>query len=588
MPPQGMPPQGLAAMQQPQMPSMASGGAIGYARGDEIKALREKLRLAKATRDNLYFDREQPYTRSVSSLEPTGGISPYGEQTSPFTMTEDTFSSLVDMDDFDDEVPVYGEENSVIETQPRDNLKAIPINDETETFEDQVNLSSNDSEMLPREVSQVDENGEVIGGGLQTIVDTPVDEQFVLGEENLGLQSEGNIGLQPPELQPEAGTLLDPQSYSEAPEPSRSEQTYADLQAMLTDVDKDSEMTAEAVQARADKEKREDTLTALAEFGFRMAASDSPYFLQAAGEAGAGTAPTFKDAIARSRTTVEDARKERALADANARVERIDILKDSLNYLQGEDKLKAEKELKREEFALKERSKDKDVGIANIYAAAQDKESFSERQYNETLKQVKKEFPDLSESQQTAKVTQILKGKTGGVTYEDFQPTYIASLEAEVSHRDATRTQILSGAMGDEVLDEYNRLAIDPAKQRDYVTKQMEIRGPELMENFRRIRRRNQELMGIDPPSSDSGGGKPGGSSDDESGGESDTTPVVEGFEQGKFRGVTNDAWGKLSENKNDPSAVKQFAKQFGIEESEVLKALEDWQKTMDEIPDSI
>ena len=36
MPPQGMPPQGLAAMQQTQMPSMASGGVIGYARGDEI------------------------------------------------------------------------------------------------------------------------------------------------------------------------------------------------------------------------------------------------------------------------------------------------------------------------------------------------------------------------------------------------------------------------------------------------------------------------------------------------------------------------------------------------------------------------
>ena len=116
----------------------------------------------------------------------------------------------------------------------------------------------------------------------------------------------------------------------------------------------------------------------------------------------------------------------------------------------------------------------------------------------------------------------------------------------------------------------------------------MRIRGPELMQYFDRMEQKNLELMGIDPPSSDSGGGKPGGSSDDESGGEPDTTPVVEGFEQGKFRGVTNDAWGKLSENKNDPSAIKEFAKQFGIEESEVLKALEDWQKTMGKIPDSI
>jgi len=326
MPPQGMPPQGLAAMQQPQMPSMASGGVIGYARGDEIKALREKLRLAKATRDNLYLDREQPYTRNVSSLEPIGGISPYGEQTSPFTMTEDTFSSLVDANNLDNEdtfsslvgannldneVPVYGEEDSVIKEKPattldalirdRDNLREEYLNargDERRRLktglelvndeivdlqsgeaERQAAVTPDNSEMLKREIIQLDENGEV-PGGLQTIVNTPIDEQFVLGEENLGLRSEGKIGLQAPELEPEPGTLLDPQSYPGAPEELTGIQAatsdYEKLQEMLGKSKTDEDMTKEAVQARADKEKREDTLTALAEFGFRMAASDSP------------------------------------------------------------------------------------------------------------------------------------------------------------------------------------------------------------------------------------------------------------------------------------------------------------------------
>ena len=106
-----------------------------------------------------------------------------------------------------------------------------------------------------------------------------------------------------------------------------------------------------------------------------------------------------------------------------------------------------EKELKREEFALKERSKDKDVGIANIYAAAQDKEGFAERQYNETLKQVERDFPDLTPTQQKTKTNRILKGKTDGVTYEDFQPTYADSLERKVAHRDATISAIRNGQL---------------------------------------------------------------------------------------------------------------------------------------------
>ena len=135
--------------------------------------------------------------------------------------------------------------------------------------------------------------------------------------------------------------------------------------------------------------------------------------------------------------------------------------------------------------------------------------------------------------------------------------------------------------MGDDVLDRYNKLAIDPQKQANYVTEQMTIRSPELMEYFDRMEQRNQELMGIDPPPSDSGGVKPGG----ELGGESDTMPVVEGFEQGNFKGIPNDAWGTLDQNKTNPSAIKEFAEKFGIPESQVLSVLEAWQATMDGLP---
>jgi len=609
MPPQGTPPQGLAAMQQPQMPSMASGGVIGYAEGRgvnsgnpfeefpdlyesrnkfdyEIEALKNQLRNTETDDRRGLAERLKQITMGDPAVLPKLSDDPslieLGERNRDLLALKERARQRKD------EGVLSPEEYEALQLEEyipnneymaRSSIRDLEQEIAEREAERQAAVAPDNSEMLEREIIQLDENGEV-PGGLQSVIDfAPVP-----GEESLGLQSEGNIGLQAPELQQEPGTLLDPQSYPgapEAPETSRSEQTYADLQAMLTGVDKDSEMTAEAVQARADKEKREDTLTALAEFGFRMAASDSPYFLQAAGEAGAGTAPTFKDAISRSRTTVEDARKERALVDANARAERIEILKDSLNYLQGEDKVKAEKELKREEFALREKLKDKDVGIANIYADAQDKESFSERQFKDTLALVKKENPELSESQQRTIATQILKGKTGDVTYEDFQPTYLANLEAETSLRDATIKAITGEQMGREVLNEYNKLAIDPAKQRDFVTKQMEIRSPEAMENFRAIKRKNQKLMGIDPPPSDSGGGKPGG----KPGGESDTTPVVEGFEQGNFKGIPNAAWGTLDQNKNNPSAIKAFAKKFGIEESDVLSALEEWQATMDDLP---
>ena len=620
MPPQGMPPQGLAAMQQTQMPSMASGGEINYAEGDRVSG---NPRFGSPT----VFDSEIEYLKNQLRDTETENRRGLAERLKRITMSKETGDPAMFSDlPYDSSLIEFGERNRDLlglKERARERVAEGTLsNDQFEAFglepaigeveygarsrirnlEEEIaeREAERQSAVSPgREITLLgqdefvpDENGEV-PGGLQSVIDfAPVP-----GEQNLGLQSEGNIGLQAPELQSEPGTLLDPQSYPGAPEPSRSEQTYADLQKMLTGVDKDSEMSAEAVQARADKEKREDTLTALAEFGFRMAASDSPYFLQAAGEAGAGTAPTFKDAISRSRDTVEDARKERALVDASARAERIDILKDSLDYLQGEDKLKAEKELKREEFALKERSKNKDIEIANIYASANAKESFAERQFKTTLEQVEKENPELTESQQRTKAIQILKGKTGGVTYEDFQPTYADSLERKVAHREATLNAITKGQMGDAIMDKYNNLADKPQDQAAFVLEQMRIRGPELMEYFDRMERKNQELMGITPPPSDNGGGKPSGKPGGKPGdngarkkgkegiAEAIKPDVKEGFEQGKFRGITNEAWGTLDQNKNEPSAVKEFAEKFGIEESEVLSALEAWQSAMDELP---
>jgi len=102
----------------------------------------------------------------------------------------------------------------------------------------------------------------------------------------------------------------------------------------------------------ADKAKKEDLYTAMAEFGFRMAGSDSPYALQAIGQAGAATAPSVKEALKDARARKKDAKEKLALNEVAKRQEKLNLLKAASDRSTGERKMqldaqiaKAQKEL---------------------------------------------------------------------------------------------------------------------------------------------------------------------------------------------------------------------------------------------------
>lgn len=75
-----------------------------------------------------------------------------------------------------------------------------------------------------------------------------------------------------------------------------------------------------------DKRKKEDLWGALTQFGFNLAGSQSPYFLQAAGQAGAQTMPAITGAIKERRGAEAEARKARAELDKMTRAEEIKAL----------------------------------------------------------------------------------------------------------------------------------------------------------------------------------------------------------------------------------------------------------------------
>lgn len=590
MPPQGMPPQGLAAMQQTQMPSMASGGVIGYARGDEIsgnpfygspdlyesrnkfdyeiEALKNQLRDTETDDRKGLAERLKQITMGDPAVLPELSDDPslieLGERNRDLLALKERARERYDEGLLSsDEYENLGLENLIPDNEymARSRINALENERQAAVTPDNFQMSEDEFDEIvlgyPREIIKLDENGEV-PGGLQSVIDfAPVP-----GEESLGLQSEGNIGLQAPELQPEPGTLLDPQSYPGAPEPSEltgiqaATSDYEKLQEMLGKSKTDEDMTKEAVQARADKEKREDTLTALAEFGFRMAASDSPYFLQAAGEAGAGTAPTFKDAISRSRTTVEDARKERKATALSARAERIELLKEAVSRLSGKEKAAAEKELKQEEFALRRELKGVDKDIAKIYKPEGEKsETEKNRERIEAL--IREENPEMDETEVIRQAARIAKGSSPEEVDEyELGKQYRDALTDEQAVRNAIRLEIDTGGKSgftQAELDEINRIKASgkPGEMEAYIEELLIARrGQKAYDSVRNLEKQyNEVLYGIKSV---------------------DDSP--------RFRGVSNEAWDVLSKNKDNPSAIKEFAEQFGIPESQVPSALEAWQ----------
>jgi hypothetical protein len=85
-----------------------------------------------------------------------------------------------------------------------------------------------------------------------------------------------------------------------------------------------------------DKRKKEDLWGALTQFGFNLAGSQSPYFLQAAGQAGAQTMPAITGAIKERRSAEAEARKSRAELDKMTRAEGIKAIEGGVK-LYGDD-----------------------------------------------------------------------------------------------------------------------------------------------------------------------------------------------------------------------------------------------------------
>jgi hypothetical protein len=115
-----------------------------------------------------------------------------------------------------------------------------------------------------------------------------------------------------------------------------------------------------------DKRKKEDLYGALAQFGFNLAGSQSPYFLQAAGQAGAQTMPAITGAIKERRGAEAEARKGRAELDKMTRAEEI-------KAIEGGAKLYSDEETRRaqERAALASANKPTDMrGYVNDYVAA--------------------------------------------------------------------------------------------------------------------------------------------------------------------------------------------------------------------------
>jgi hypothetical protein len=115
-----------------------------------------------------------------------------------------------------------------------------------------------------------------------------------------------------------------------------------------------------------DKRKKEDLWGALTQFGLNLAGSQSPYFLQAAGQAGAQTMPAITGAIKERRGAEAEARKGRAELDKMTRAEEI-------KAIEGGAKLYSDEETRRaqERAALASANKPTDMrSYVNDYVGA--------------------------------------------------------------------------------------------------------------------------------------------------------------------------------------------------------------------------
>jgi hypothetical protein len=125
--------------------------------------------------------------------------------------------------------------------------------------------------------------------------------------------------------------------------PTGTESEYDKAIKLLGDSDDRYKTYLEGASERADANRKEDFYTALAQFGFNMAASGKPTFLEAAGEAGAKTMPAITSSIKDQRKAKASAEKELASVGAVSRAQNIKLLEASMASANAQDRNKLAK-----------------------------------------------------------------------------------------------------------------------------------------------------------------------------------------------------------------------------------------------------
>jgi hypothetical protein len=142
-----------------------------------------------------------------------------------------------------------------------------------------------------------------IGAALAPQVEEPIEEPAAIGGGGVGL---GGIGSGLRGHYDQVLSILDSMEEGEGIKAYRKSLEEADTEIA--------------------KQKKQDAWAALAEFGFRWAGSESPYALQAAGQAGTATMPSIQASMKEARSAAKEALKGRADLDMLKRNEQTKAL----------------------------------------------------------------------------------------------------------------------------------------------------------------------------------------------------------------------------------------------------------------------
>jgi len=277
------------------------------------------------------------------------------------------------------------------------------------------------------------------------------------------------------------GTEAEPSAF----ETGDIRSTYDEVQDIIGASDDRYKKYLESAAERADANRKEDLWTALTQFGFNMAASGKPTFLEAAGEAGAKTMPTITSAIKEQRKAKAEAEKELANVGAVTRAQNIKLLEASMSKVSDQDKMKLQKQIADERNAL---AKDlqganaaTQIAVANINAMNPD--SFESRvitYQNALLEEQRKGREDLqglSPAAIKAMASDIVAGQNAaaqfarlGVQQQQFDVTQRTKIydavKEDIASLDTPRGAKFRKAAADGNVTEQNKLIMEETRAR--------------------------------------------------------------------------------------------------------------------------